>query len=111
MSDVADFIVGYSFQADEFCPDHMAEIACRMRNKLGEATIFGDCIPDAESALLGWALLIGLDYPGCPEDAYDQSEFPKPITRQQAEHDQGWSEDGKGSTCGVCGLVLTEWDM
>lgn len=96
---MSEFIVGYVYQADTFCPDHIVEQVD------GQAPVTGEQV---EAKLDYLAMMLGVNRQD--EHSFGTRDFPKVITRQQAEHDQGWDEEGKGSTCGVCGLVLTEWD-
>jgi hypothetical protein len=77
-------IVGYTYQADNHCPECTAAIAG---------------IPglDAEPALTVWAALCGITRGD--EHSFDSGDFPKVITAQMAEHDASWGADNR---CGSC---------
>lgn len=81
-------VIGYVWQADKHCLDCIRDIAIAQAQKLGSATMWGDC-GSAEDALGEWASLAGID----PSEA-DTNEYPAPIFA-----------DAVGDTCG-CG-----WDI
>ena len=76
-------IVGYSYDADTYCPSHVVNPALFPGRTM-------------EEILDGLAETQGIDR--TDEASFDSSEFPKVITRDQAGD----------STCGACHVLLAD---
>jgi len=94
---MSESIVGYTFNADTYCPSHIADV---LPTGPGEAYDgWSLLIPaSAEENLTEIAIAFGIDRDD--EHSFDSGEFPKTITREQAENEP--------SECGTCGVDLVE---
>jgi hypothetical protein len=95
-------IVGYTYQVADHCEDCLRKPALTGSAEAGAAMSWGDC-GSTEDILAEWAGVLGLDRDD--EKSFDSADFPKVITRQQAEHAEG---DGDEQRCSGCGLRLLE---
>lgn len=87
-------IVGYTFAADNYCPEHVIDAL---------PTSEGGVHMSVEDNLDELAAAFGIDR--TDESSFDSGNFPKIITKQQAEHDAGWGADVR---CGRCGSDLLD---
>jgi hypothetical protein len=96
-------IVGYGYNADIVCDDHMREIAIAAAQRAGDATAWGDT-GSAEDAIRTWAALVGVDY--TDEESYDSGDFPKVIFADWAHNgctaDNGYPSGTCADRCGIC---------
>lgn len=92
MAHAAD-IVGYTFKADTYCPEHIEDAMTATEAydgwKLAESVIMS-----TEDSLDEIATAFGIDREN--EASFDNEKFPKVIFRDQADD----------SFCSVCGEIL-----
>lgn len=90
-----DFIVGYTYAADIYCPEGMHEIAVGQLEGLGVRAA-----TQLDNVLNQWARAQRVAR--ADETSFDSDYFPKEITRQMAEHAQGWAEEDELSSVNRC---------
>lgn len=95
-------VVGYTYQADVYCDDHMRAIAKRQLVTNDVATMWGDC-GSAEDIIGEWASAIGLDRDD--ESTFDSGDFPKVIPEELA-HADCTLESGCIDRCIGCGQPI-----
>lgn len=92
-------IVGYTFNADQYCPEHIVE------QLDGQAPVVGS---EAESKLDYIAGMLGIDRQD--EHSYDSGDFPKVIFADSVHDgcsaDNGYEPGQCGDRCGACGEFL-----
>jgi|10_taG_2_1085330.scaffolds.fasta_scaffold141439_2 hypothetical protein len=86
-------IVGYQYQADNWCRSCFKTALCDQLHTAGGKTKHAGYVLTVEELLDGWASGIGLDR--YREDSFDSDRFPKVIF-----HDMDSGE------CGGCGEVI-----
>jgi hypothetical protein len=82
-------IVGYTFQADQYCPDHIAEaVRPTIDFELGYPVDAdgGEYPWDTEWLLDQWAIALEIDR--YDEHTFDTDDFPKVIFAGQVEDDE-----------------------
>lgn len=91
-------IVGYTYAADNYCPDCMRTIAAYALAGPGEAAFMGRPTDgdNTEEFLDRWAAREGVDRED--EHSFDSGDFPKTITTQQL--------DDEDEHCGECHELL-----
>jgi hypothetical protein len=100
-------ITGYTFSADQYCPDDMRQMTLERLWTLGErrADRFA---PGAEDVLDELARILGVNR--ADEYSFDSGYFPKVIFGSMA-HDgcstaSGYDPGQCGDACGACGYPL-----
>ncbi len=77
------YVVGYTYQADNYCDECMRKRALPMLATNGIATMYGDA-GQTEDILDEWAMSTGLDR--ADETSFDSGDFPK-VIRDESAHD------------------------
>jgi hypothetical protein len=100
-------VYGYDYKAQHWCDECLRQPALTGAAHAGTATIWGDA-GTTEDILDEWASAQGIDRDD--EASFDQSEFPKRVTEDQAHQDctpaNGYPHGTCGDRCERCGNPL-----
>lgn len=97
-------VVGYTFNAENYCVDCTRGIAKQITADQGSATIWSDG-GLVESILTEGALLMGIDR--TQEDTFDSGDFPKVLVNEATA---GYVQAPPGERCGKCHMKLDYGD-